>query len=150
MPAIAEIDFRHEEQYSYLRHKDLSIPIRSSTFEAQQRGFEDTEITTVNPMTLRGLYGNGAWLNKVKDREVRESLTEVIKESWPHDPADYEPFDEYIRKRREQYPGFLMGKYVLEKMLSALPTKAENTIRHYGARAFIQGNVISLLEYKPT
>lgn len=34
--------------------------------------------------------------------------------------------------------------------LSALPTKAENTIRHYGARAFIQGNVISLLEYKPT
>jgi|SRR6266550_2112619 len=149
VPAIAEVDFRPDEQYSYLRHKKLTVPIKTQVFDAQQVKFDDAEVTTVNPVTLRGLYENGAWLGKQKDKAARASLTEVIEAEYSYDPADYAAFQEYIAKRKQQYPGFLLGKLAVEKTLAALPPLLASVIRHYGAKAFIEGNAISMLAYKP-
>jgi hypothetical protein len=130
------IDLRPDEPYSYLTHRKINFPVRSTLFAPQSADLLGTQIQTLDPYTLLhtllGTIGGGA-LRK-KDVPKIEGLSAAIASGAARTrftAHDMRVFEQYQALRREQYPVFVRSKQAWETLLGSLPPRLGNAVRHY-------------------
>ena len=130
------IDLRPDEPYSYLTHRKINFPVRSTLFAPQSADLFGEQIQTLDPYTLLhtllGTIGGGA-LRK-KDVPKIEALAAAIASGAAptrFTAHDMRVFDQYQALRREQYPVFVRSKQAWETLLGNLPPRLGNAVKHY-------------------
>jgi hypothetical protein len=130
------VDLRPDEPYSYLTHRKINFPVRSTLFAPQPADLFGGQIQTLDPYpllyTLLGTIGGGA-LRK-KDVPKIEALAAAIASGAAvtrFTAHDMRVFDQYQALRREQYPVFVRSKQAWETLLGNLPPRLGNAVKHY-------------------
>lgn len=93
-------DFRPGEETSYLRYKNVKVPVKTEIFDPVDAEYHGVKVVTVDPRTLLHTFvtiGGG-----LRDKDIRPArlLTRQAKDGSGHDEADYKGFHEFIKQRR--------------------------------------------------
>jgi hypothetical protein len=130
------IDLRLDEPYSYLTHRKINFPVRSTLFAPQSANLLGGQIQTLDPYTLLhtllGTIGGGA-LRK-KDVPKIEALSAAIASGavlTRFTEHDMRVFGQYQALREQHYPVFVRSKQAWETLLGNLPPRMSNAVKHY-------------------
>ncbi|MDB5183669.1 MAG: hypothetical protein JWO07_350 [Candidatus Saccharibacteria bacterium] len=128
----SEIDFRPDEEQSYLTHGGEMIPVSNSILEAQEVPFHGADVRTLPIDTQLHTYGTFGGTVRVKDMPAIRQLI-ALRGKHASD-KDFKPFHEFMRIRRtDEKPtqrAIRMANYVIDKS----PTLVGNTIRSVGKK----------------
>jgi hypothetical protein len=129
------IDLRPDEPYSYLTHRKINFPVRSTLFAPQPAELLGGQIQTLDPYTLlHTLLGTVGGALRKKDVPKIEALAAAIASGAAptrFTAHDMRVFDQYQALRREQYPVFVRSKQAWETLLGNLPPRLGNAVKHY-------------------
>lgn len=121
------IDWRPNEAQSYLTYRGLSVPVSSRLFDAVDRDFFGTKITTVAPRTLFHTFVVVGASLRPKDRKrimplgryVRSHGARIPKEDFDHfTEDDFAPFHRYLEERQSRYA---IDMWVIQQALELGP-----------------------------
>lgn len=118
-----EIDFRPDEDQSYLTHKDISLPVESELFRAEEATLEGTPIKTVPIDTLVHTFGTFGGRVRQKDIPVIKAL--IRQNDAPSDPRT-DVFHEFQSQRRKTSPGEHRRSLAIEAVTSRVPDRLRN------------------------
>jgi hypothetical protein len=130
----AYIDWRPNDERSYLSHRQLQFPVPSELFEPRKANLLGQEITTIDPRTMIHTFGTIGGVIRKKDVSKIVGLAEAIKSGRAvsrFSEADCEVFSRYAVARKRQYPVFIAAKKTWEGALEAMPQKAAQAIKHH-------------------
>jgi hypothetical protein len=119
------IDFRPDQEQSFLTHRALRVPVPTALFAPVERTILTTPLTTVDPLTLfhtfvvcGGLLRHKDWKNILPlGRHIRDRRETAFAE------ADFQGFHDFIARRREAYPMFIKAKQAGQEIADRLPTR---------------------------
>lgn len=127
------IDWRPDEQASYLIHKELYVPAQSSVFNPVEQRFLGTHIVTVDAMTLFHIYVVSGGILRHKDWHGALGLARLVREGKTcHTEDEYRPFHQFLRLRAKQYPGYIQSRRVSEWLRNHIPSRIYYWGTHYG------------------
>lgn len=123
--AQIHIDFRPGEEYSYLTHKNLKLPMKTDLWQPVTRYIDTTPIVTIPPRTLFHTFVVCGGILRDKDwgeimalgRYIRSEVNEFTQTE-----TDYATVHEFIRRRRKQYPWDSRMMWLAETQVPKLPS----------------------------
>jgi hypothetical protein len=128
---IEHMDFRPQEEYSYLFHKSLSVEIPTILFKPVTRNVAGIDITTVDPLTLFHTFGVWGGILREKDWKQLVPLRRAIENDLPTDfsEEDFDGFHKFLKQRHEEYPMYAFTRRVGTEIGKLLPDSVENVLR---------------------
>lgn len=127
------IDYRPDEDRSYLTHAELRITLNNELLAPRQVPFLGTQIRTVDPRTLLHMFVTIGCTMRDKDKPKVVALAQAIRDNGISKlkERDCSPFHRFIEARKSMYPFFTTAKQVWEKSLGVLPGGARQLASHY-------------------
>lgn len=131
-----EIDFRPDEESSYLTHGDMAMAVRNELLAQRYTSYAGVPIQTVAPDTLLHTYGSFGGKVRAKDIARIKSLaalTSGAENSRPH--VEFEPFHDFLRYRQAN-PGYLsVAGNMFERVTNHMSPRARNKLAHHALKA---------------
>lgn len=122
------IDFKPNDEFSFLIFRDIKFPIRSELFELRQNLFNKQQINTISAITLFHTFSVCGGVLRPKDWKNILLLGRYLQ-SYPDNKfseRDFIDFHRFLDIRKEYYPNdvWFLGK--LQILLSYSPTPLQN------------------------
>lgn len=118
-----EIDFRPDEDTSFLTHKDVILPVDSDLFSAEEAKLEQVPIQTVPINTLVHTFGTFGGRVRQKDVPIIKAL--IREGDSPVDPRT-KVFHDFQLQRRKRSPGEHRRSLVIEAVTNKAPARLRN------------------------
>lgn len=131
------IDFRPGEEFSYLTHRRIRIPVRTELLTATPAGLLGQQLAVVDPRTLLHLYGT-VGVARRKDAPRIAGLAEALADGTltsRFTDLDGRAFGTFRRARTRRYPLFFAAKRAWVILSDALPPAVSQALgRHVQLR----------------
>lgn len=123
--ATGEIDFRPDEERSFLTHKDISIPVDNRILRPEMGDFNGVNVRTLSPEALLQTYGTFGGYIREKDMA---NIKALVRAQDSYSVEDSEPFRDFRKLRRQVSPGELKVSKTMELVDSSAPPILKNAI----------------------
>jgi hypothetical protein len=130
--AETSLDLRPMEQFSYLTHRTMCLPIESAMFGPRPAMLLDHELVTIDPRVLLHSIATGHPVIRKKDVANIVGLADAIRSGRAvsnFSERDCEVFSRFIAASWQRYPMFMAATSAWKRTLDALPPRASQALR---------------------